>query len=89
MKRADLERETERRRQAEEELRRSEERYQEVVEAYLSGLEDLQSKGGDLHQVSSVASFFVSRVDTKIDKLLTARIDASSSPSQKRALERL
>ena len=64
-------------------------RYEEVVEAYLSGLEDLQSKGGDLHQVSSVASFFVSRVDTKVDKLLTARIEASSSPQQKRELERL
>jgi transaldolase / glucose-6-phosphate isomerase len=64
-------------------------RYEEVVEAYLSGLEDLQSKGGDLHQVSSVASFFVSRVDTKIDKLLAARIKASNSPREKRELTTL
>jgi transaldolase len=64
-------------------------RYAEVVEAYLSGLEDLLSIGGDLHQVSSVASFFVSRVDTKVDKLLTARIDASSGLGEKRELEKL
>jgi transaldolase len=64
-------------------------RYAEVVEAYLSGLEDLLSKGGDLHQVSSVASFFVSRLDTKVDKLLTARVDASSGLGEKRELEKL
>jgi transaldolase len=64
-------------------------RYADVVEAYLSGLEDLLSKGGDLHQVSSVASFFVSRLDTKVDKLLTARIDASSGLGEKRELEKL
>ena len=64
-------------------------RYVEVVEAYLSGLEDLQRTGGDLHQVSSVASFFVSRVDTKVDELLAATIEASSSPLKKRQLERL
>ena len=55
-------------------------RYAEVVEAYLSGLEDLQNNGGDLHQVASVASFFVSRVDTKVDKLLAARIETVSTP---------
>ena len=47
-------------------------RYEEVVEAFLSGLEDLLDRGGDVSQVNSVASFFVSRVDTKVD----ARIDA-------------
>ncbi len=46
------------------------ERYDEVVDAYLSGLEDLKEKGGDLSRIASVASFFVSRVDTKVDKLL-------------------
>src|SRR5229473_5640495 len=46
-------------------------RYAEVVEAYLSGLEALHGKGGDLTKVASVASFFVSRVDTKVDKILT------------------
>src|SRR5438445_383715 len=64
-------------------------RYEEVVEAYLSGLEDLQSNGGDLHQVSSVASFFVSRVDTKVDKLLAARIEARSIPREKHEMDML
>jgi transaldolase/glucose-6-phosphate isomerase len=64
-------------------------RYAEVVEAYLSGLEALLAKGGDLRKVASVASFFVSRVDTKVDKLLDAMIAASTDPAQKRVLERL
>src|SRR5258706_12568795 len=64
-------------------------RYDEVVEAYLSGLETLQKKGGDLSKVASVASFVVSRVDTKVDKLLAAKIQAVADPAQKRDLERL
>jgi transaldolase len=64
-------------------------RYFEVVEAYLSGLEDLQRRGGDLHQVASVASFFVSRLDTKVDKLLTLMIEAASSAHEKRELGEL
>src|ERR1039458_8570329 len=46
------------------------ERYREVVEAYLSGLEKLVSNGGDASKVASVASFFVSRVDTEVDRRL-------------------
>jgi transaldolase/glucose-6-phosphate isomerase len=64
-------------------------RYAEVVEAYLSGLEELQRKGADLSKVSSVASFFVSRVDTKVDKILADKIQKATDPAQKRALERL
>ena len=45
-------------------------RYQEVIEAYLSGLEALRQSGGDLAKVHSVASFFVSRVDTEVDRRL-------------------
>jgi transaldolase / glucose-6-phosphate isomerase len=44
--------------------------YEDVVEAYLSGLEALAQKGGDLSKVASVASFFVSRIDAMIDKKL-------------------
>jgi transaldolase len=62
------------------------ERYAEVVEAYLSGLEELHNNGGDVRQVASVASFFVSRVDTKVDRLLTTRIDAATSEKTKREL---
>jgi transaldolase len=45
-------------------------RYAEVVEAYLRGLERLVASGGDPSKVHSVASFFVSRVDTETDKRL-------------------
>jgi transaldolase len=47
-------------------------RYQQVIEAYLSGLEQLAAQGGDLASVHSVASFFVSRVDTEVDRRLDA-----------------
>src|SRR5216683_4213709 len=64
-------------------------RYDEVVEAYLSGLEKLHRNGGDLSKVASVASFFVSRVDTKVDKLLAEKVEHTTDPAQKRNLERL
>jgi transaldolase/glucose-6-phosphate isomerase len=64
-------------------------RYDEVVEAYLSGLEKLHRNGGDLSMVASVASFFVSRVDTKVDKLLAEKSEHATDPAQKRNLERL
>jgi transaldolase len=47
-------------------------RYAEVIEAYLSGLEALAERGGELAAVPSVASFFVSRVDTEVDRRLEA-----------------
>jgi transaldolase len=50
------------------------ERYAEVAEAYLAGLEEYAAAGGDLRPVASVASFFVSRIDTETDR----RIDAAS-----------
>ncbi len=45
--------------------------YKAVVESYISGLEARMQKGGDIKNISSVASFFVSRVDTVVDKILT------------------
>ncbi|MFE9675134.1 transaldolase [Streptomyces sp. NPDC006259] len=47
------------------------ERYREVMDAYLAGLEKAAARGVDLSTVHSVASFFVSRVDAEIDKRLT------------------
>jgi len=44
--------------------------YQAIAEAYMSGLEKLVVNGGDLSRVASVASFFVSRVDTAVDRQL-------------------
>ena len=54
------------------------ERYRAVMDAYLSGLEKRVAEGGDVEGIASVASFFVSRVDTEIDKRLdTAGADPS------------
>nr|WP_274635741.1 transaldolase [Microbacterium bovistercoris] len=47
-------------------------RYAEVIDAYLAGLEQARAAGRDLSQIFSVASFFVSRVDTEVDKRLAA-----------------
>jgi transaldolase len=47
-------------------------RYAAVIEAYLAGLEELASTGAELAPVASVASFFVSRVDTEVDRRLEA-----------------
>lgn len=46
------------------------EAHRQVMEAYIAGLEDFAKAGGDLSKVASVASFFVSRVDTAVDILL-------------------
>ncbi len=45
-------------------------RYEQIIEAYLSGLEAFVERGGDPSRVHSVASFFVSRVDTEVDRRL-------------------
>ena len=44
--------------------------YEQVVEAYISGLEDLQGTGGDVSKIGGVASIFVSRIDVAVDKRL-------------------
>jgi transaldolase len=51
-------------------------RYDAVMDAYLEGLEKAKANGQDLSKIHSVASFFVSRVDTEIDK----RLEASGDP---------
>ncbi|GGN68529.1 transaldolase 2 [Streptomyces albiflavescens] len=55
------------------------ERYGEVMDAYIAGLEKAKERGLDLSKIHSVASFFVSRVDTEIDK----RLDALGTPEAK------
>ena len=60
--------------------------YEQVVEAYLSGLEALARKGGDVSRIASVASFFVSRIDTAVDKLLDEKIAAANDPDEKARL---
>jgi transaldolase len=57
-------------------------RYREVIEAYLAGMEALADAGGDLTQMASVASFFVSRVDTNVDGKLQRVIDAGGADAE-------
>jgi transaldolase len=63
-------------------------RYREVIEAYQGGLEELAASGGDLTQLASVASFFVSRVDTLVDQELQAIVD-KGGPQAEAARARL
>ena len=63
--------------------------YEQVVEAYLSGLEALAAKGGEISRIASVASFFVSRIDTEVDKLLDEKIARANDPDEKARLATL
>ena len=60
------------------------ERYDEVMEAYLSSLEQRLANGQPLDQIASVASFFVSRVDSKVDKLLQG-LESQGGPQAEQA----
>src|SRR5215813_3024467 len=63
--------------------------YRDVVEAYLKGLEKFVGKGGDPSHVASVASFFVSRIDTVVDQQLDDKIARANDPSEKERLAAL
>src|SRR5262249_39571386 len=60
--------------------------YEQVVEAYIAGLEALAAKNGDISGIASVASFFVSRIDTAVDKLLDDKIAQANDPDEKARL---
>jgi len=47
--------------------------YEAIAEAYIKGLEKLSAKGGDISKIASVASFFVSRIDTVVDQALNEK----------------
>ena len=66
----------------------SQEVYQQVALAYLSGLETLAARGGEPDGVASVASFFVSRIDTNVDSILEARMQ-DATPSEREVLHSL
>ena len=63
--------------------------YEKVAEAYLDGLEDLQTRGGNLKKMASVASFFISRIDTLVDSLLNDRLKKTTDPGQQALLKSL
>jgi len=55
--------------------------YEAVADAYLDGLEAFKAKGGDISKVASVASFFISRIDTAVDHAIDAKIAAKDPNS--------
>jgi len=63
--------------------------YLQVAEAYLAGLEKFVSRGGDPSRVASVASFFVSRIDTMVDKQLDEKTAKANDPTEKERLAAL
>ncbi|WP_316166628.1 MULTISPECIES: bifunctional transaldolase/phosoglucose isomerase [unclassified Bradyrhizobium] len=63
--------------------------YRQVAEAYIAGLEAYVGAGGDPSHVASVASFFVSRIDSVVDKQLDEKIAQANDPSEKERLAAL
>ncbi|HWX91921.1 MAG TPA: bifunctional transaldolase/phosoglucose isomerase [Terriglobales bacterium] len=61
--------------------------YEQVADAYIAGLEQLASNGGDLSRVASVASFFISRIDTLVDSIVGEKLKNSSDPAQQALLK--
>lgn len=57
----------------------AQETYEQVAQAYLNALEIFAKNGGDISRIGSVASFFVSRIDTSVDKTVTERLEAANS----------
>ena len=67
----------------------AEEVYEKVAEAYIAGLEDLAAGGGNLKKMASVASFFISRIDTLVDSKLEEKIKGTSDAGQQALLKSL
>ncbi len=63
--------------------------YEKVAEAYVAGLEELAAHGRDLKKMASVASFFISRIDTLIDSQLNDKLKATTEASQQALLKSL
>jgi transaldolase / glucose-6-phosphate isomerase len=63
--------------------------YEKVAEAYIAGLEDLAGSGGNLKKMASVASFFISRIDTLVDSKLEEKIKATTDVKQQALLKSL
>jgi transaldolase / glucose-6-phosphate isomerase len=63
--------------------------YEEVIEAYLAGLEDMLAGGGDPGRIASVASFFVSRIDVSVDRLIEERLGRTNDARERANLSEL
>jgi transaldolase / glucose-6-phosphate isomerase len=67
----------------------SQDAYEQVAQAYVAGLEQFASAGGDVSRVASVASFFISRIDTAIEALVTQRLEAKPNAHEQSSLRSL
>jgi transaldolase len=63
--------------------------YEQVAEAFIAALEARAAKGQSISHIASVASFFVSRIDTLADSLIDEKLKTASEPAQKALLESL
>ena len=63
--------------------------YEDVAWTYIRGLEKFAANGGDVSKIASVASFFVSRIDTMIDTHLDAKLKDETNESKRKTLESL
>jgi len=61
--------------------------YVKVAEAYIAGLEQFAARGGDVSKMASVASFFISRIDSLVDSILEARLKSSKDPREQAQLK--
>src|SRR5579863_8758136 len=67
----------------------AQERYEKVAHAYIAGLKKFSAGGGDPGHVASVASFFISRIDTMVDAIVKARMKSTSDPKEQALLRSL
>jgi len=63
--------------------------YEKVAEAYIAGLEALAARGGNLKKMASVASFFISRIDTLVDSQLNDKLKTTTDANQQALLKSL
>ena len=63
--------------------------YEKVAEAYIAGVEQLAARGGDVSRIASVASFFISRIDSSVDSILSARLKATKDDRERSDLQDL
>lgn len=61
--------------------------YEKVADAYIAGLEDLAARGGNLKKMASVASFFISRIDTLVDSKIEEKLKATTDANQQALLK--
>ncbi len=61
--------------------------YEQVAAAYIDGVEKFAATGGDVSKIASVASFFISRIDSLVDSLATEKLKTESDPARKAKLQ--